>query len=225
MKCAANIALAAGLSVASAARADFVIVGSQNPITSGPYSGDSMTTFTIQNSGLGATAGTSRLVALDVTMRALGSNGEGHLLIHTLDYEDSGTKDDADFSNLGQNPQPLSYIRFGSIYQWTLVTTSPPFSSPDDDANFKSNTPYTDGQALAQFEVAGFVPNGLDDRSPMPFAAAVVPEGEFVELSGLAGAESGQPQSIMYVPPVPEPAHLSTVAAIAAACRLRRRSA
>ena len=224
----------------SVARADFIITSTATVISSGPFAGDEQMTFRIQNDGQGLTAGTSKLLALDVTMKAytcfLGPGGpppNGHLFIHAYDADGSGINDDADFAGLGGSAQALSYIRAGTVGEFTIVSTNPPYNSPDDSypAVYRNPTPYVDGQSVSQFEVVGavnFVQAGIDDRVPVPFAVAVLPQGETVLLNGLIVAESGPPVPFNSVLPLtpdcPEPSCVGAVIALAGLLvRLRSR--
>ena len=234
------LSIACGLLAGSVARGDFLITSERETFISGPYAGDDQITFRVQNTGTGLTSGTSKLLALDVTMSAytcyLGPGAfspPGHLFIHTYDADGSGINDDADFADLGGATPTLSYIRAGPRSGFTVVSTTPIYNSPDDPVAIKNPTAYSDGQSVSQFEVVG-APNlttgGVDDRQPVVFAAAVVPHGEFVMLNGVLAAEAGAPVPIVPLLPVspdppscPEPWALGAVI-VPAVLLARRRS-
>src|SRR5436309_1724943 len=70
MRNCVQLCIACGLLAASVTRADFIITSVRTSITSGPFAGDDQEMFRIQNDGQGITAGTSKLLAFDVTMKA-----------------------------------------------------------------------------------------------------------------------------------------------------------
>ena len=235
MKCSAGFLVVCLLVTVPAARADFLITSTRVRITDGPYAGDDQITFRTQNTGTGQTAGTSKLLAMDVAMTAypcinLFGTPSGHMFIHTYDADGSGLNDDADFADQGGNLMPLSYIRAGSRTSFVLVATTPPFNSPDDIVSVHSAKPYTDGQWVSQFEVVGAVNltgGGINATQPIPFAAAVVPAGEFVLVNGLFGAEAGDLipfQTLLPVSPpdCPEPSAIGILVGFASAWRRKR---
>jgi hypothetical protein len=62
-----SLAAAAGLVLTGVAKADFIIIGSRTAGT-GMFAGDDVVQWKVQNSGTGTTAGTTKLLALDVAM-------------------------------------------------------------------------------------------------------------------------------------------------------------
>jgi hypothetical protein len=224
----AVLAAAAGLALTGVAKADFIIDHTRVAITSGQFSGDDMVTFTVTNNGLGNTVGTSKLLAVDVTMGSTDANPK--FFIRTYDNDGSGINDDADLA--GNAGTPLgSFVRAGTTAQFTIVSSNPPLNSPDDQVTTKANAPYTDGQSLPGFEMVGaanLTGGGVNVATPKTFAVAVVPTGQQVHLSGLLGAESGDALPFTADAPgtnVPEPTSLGLLTLGLGGLMVRRRRA
>lgn len=219
----AVLAAAAGLALTGVAKADFIITSTRAPGT-GQFVGDDVVTFNVQNDGLGGQVGTTKLLAADVTVSSKDPNPK--FFIHTFDQDGSGINDDADLSAIGSTGG--SFVRFGSAAGWTVVSTTPPLNSPDDSVTIKNTTPYSDGQSLPQFEVAGasnLTGGGTSDATPKALAVAVVPAGQQVHLSGSLGAENGPKFDFTADNPVPEPASLGLIGLGAVGLIRRRRRA
>lgn len=207
------------LAAVPAAQGGFEVTLTRAHIIQGSYAGDDQVTFLARNDGLGQPPGTSKFIALDVTMAAYSSPAatsgpaDGHLFIHSYDadphFNDSGLNDDADLANMGDHSIPLSYIRGGPAQASPIALTNPSIHSPDDVGTPDKNpTPYTDGQSLSQFQViasASLTTGGTNAIRPAPFAFAVVPQTETVVVSGRFGAELGDPVFFPTTASVPLP--------------------
>jgi hypothetical protein len=137
------------------------------------------------------------------------------------------TPSDADLANQGGETPSGSYIRAGSASGFTIVSTNPNFQGPDSDAAVHNPTPYTDGQALTSIQVIGspgLTTGGVNATNPILFAQSVVPHGQEVHLSGLFGAETGDPVPFSGFP-CPEPVSLTVLPLGLALTLPRRRSA
>jgi len=133
-------------------------------------------TFYVRNNGVGASAGTRDVLAVDATL----SSPSG-LLIRTYDADGSGLLDDADFA--GENTTPTaSYIRVGGT-GFMVISTAP--SARTDQ--------YEDMQLVPSFEVAGTLFGGVaaNSASGTRIAAAIVKKGGAVTLAGQIAAEKG----------------------------------
>ncbi|HZK82317.1 MAG TPA: SdrD B-like domain-containing protein, partial [Humisphaera sp.] len=135
-----------------------------------------LVTFYVRNNGVGATAGTRNLLAIDATL-----SSPGGLLIRTDDADGSGLLDDADFA--GENTTPTaSYIRIGGL-AFVVASTTPAAKSDR----------YRDMQVVPSFEVAGILLGGVaaNGASGTRIAAAIVTKGKAVTIVGRLGAEKG----------------------------------
>ncbi|HZK82449.1 MAG TPA: choice-of-anchor tandem repeat GloVer-containing protein, partial [Humisphaera sp.] len=133
--------------------------------------------FHVRNNGVGATAGTRDVLAIDATLYSVGG-----LLIRTDDADGSGLLDDADFA--GENSTPTaSYIRVGGTGFFVAATI--PSAKTDR---------YRDMQLVPSFEVAGsLLGNGVAANGGIgtSVAVAVVPHGDAASLTGQLAAEKG----------------------------------
>ena len=216
----AVLAAGAGLALTGAAKASFIVT---DTITfgTGMFAGDYVFTFKVKNDGIGDTAGTSKLLALDVKMEAEDPRDQsvdpnGKFFIRTFDSTGGNevNPSDADLADQGPESPSGSYVRAGSAAGFTVVSTTPNYQSPVSEAAVHNPTDYTDGQWLHSFEVVGLpglTTGGLNASSPITFAQAVVPEGQPVILSGQFGAESGSPHAFEVITFVPEPASVGLI--------------
>lgn len=212
---------------AGIAKADFIVTYSRLAGT-GMFAGDDVIRWAVENTGTGTTAGTHKLLALDVTM----SSPEPGVVFFIRTFDSTaGTEPvpegtDADLANLGGENPSGSYVRAGSPSGFTIVSTSPDYLGPDSGATPHNPTPYTDGQSLKSFQVVGS-PNltngGVDASNPILFAQSVVPQGHQVMLSGFLGAETGDPQPFTAITQ-PEPVNLGLVSLALVLILNRRRS-
>ena len=219
------IALAA-LLVGGMARADFIVTATRTAGT-GMFTGDDVIQWFVQNDGLGVTAGTHKLLALDVTMSSCDPNGK--FFIRTFDSSGGGesTPTDADLANQGGENPSGSFVRAGSATGFTIVSTNPNYQGPDAGVVVHNPTPYTDGQALNSFQVVGspgLTTGGISAINRILFAQSVVPHGQQVRLAALMGAETGDPIPILSTC-FPEPASLTLLPLGLALTLPRRRSA
>jgi len=134
-------------------------------------------TFYVRNNGVGATAGTRDVLAVDAMLAS-----PSGLLIRTYDGEGSGLLDDADFA--GENATPTaSYIRVGGTGFFVASTT--PAARTDK---------YKDMQLVPSFEVAGTLFGGgvaANSAGGTRIAVSVVKKGGAVTLTGKIAAEKG----------------------------------
>ena len=218
----AVLAANAGLALTGMAKADFLITSTRTPGT-GMFAGDDVIQWKVQNTGTGVTAGTTKLLAVDITMSSPDPNPK--FFIRTFDSTggNESTPTDADLANQGGNSPSGSFVRAGSATGFTIVSTNPNYQGPDSGSAVTNPTPYTDGQALTSFEVVGspgLTTGGVSAINPILFAQSVVPPGQVVQLSGLMGAETGPPVPIGNFP---EPSSLGLLMLGATATLVRRR--
>jgi hypothetical protein len=218
------LAVVGYLMLASTAKADFIITSTTTPGT-GPLARDEVTTWRVYNNGLGSTAGTSRLLYLDVRM---GTEWGGGLVIRTFDATggDEPVPSDADLAYQGGERPSGSYIRAGGPFNLVLFT-NPQYLSPASGAVVHGDRPYYDFELFDWFEMSAVVSGGgilASDPRGIVFAQSVVPRGTAPFLSGFLEAETGQPFPFTAGLPVPEPASLGLLSIAVALTAARPQS-
>jgi hypothetical protein len=184
----------------------------------GALAGWDVVRFIAINNGINETAGTTRLQAITVTE----SVATGNLKLDFRDLDGDGIPDPNLLgSGLNANSPTGSYIRIGPAASFNAVYTVPPLIPPVDPVGPPPPNPIDDPRYTTQLmsiRVDGFQPPSfapVATGSGVVLAAAVVPAGTPVYLSGALAAEGGQVVSFNYVPVIPEPATFGLLTATA----------
>jgi len=198
----------------SIAHGDFIYLTTREPVTSGLFAGDLRHTLSVYNDGQNGSGHVLRAI----TVQPFGQAG-GEFLHdpNAIFYIRTWNGSEADLSNQADRAgdQAGSYVRFGPIDQWTLVSSDPA----------ENGQPFTDGQALrGGFTVTGTVDaaaGGADDSRPQLLAITITPPKQLNGYEITATSDTGQFTAL--VDEMPEPSAVGLVGLVVTGACLRRR--